>query len=250
MLQQRFCRSCGQINLNLLQMYRRKSSEISTNVKERPVAAGTDPSLVRPAPQYTDREAVPRSDAHYDMVNPLAYIKHRETLDPRRYSVEVQSLEANSLRPEISPEGERYVSRLVLSAKGSCYATLRSYVIYMHFAAECLEIETEVESGKLKTGVYTINRSPHVHGAHKDRFKRDVWNRKLILHDISGTTADVFRSYVERNIPAGVTLAVTEERLAPLPLEFLESFYQQTNSAIQDEIASLGPGEVHETAPS
>ena len=51
--------------------------------------------------------------------------------------------------------------------------------------------------------VYTVNKSPVVHGKHKDRFKRDLWNRKLILHDISGTTADVYLSYVQRNIPPG-----------------------------------------------
>ena len=36
--------------------------------------------------------------------------------------------------------------------KSSCYSTLRSYFIYSHFAAECLQIQTSMEPGKLVTG--------------------------------------------------------------------------------------------------
>lgn len=199
-----------------------------------------DPSEIKskipPQEPYTDREAAKRSDSKYDRINPQVFIKHKESLDPRRYTADVEQLEKSALREEIDPSGERYVSRLVLSMKSSCYSTLRSYFIYSHFAAECLQIQTSMEPGKLVTGVYTVNKSPVVHGKHKDRFKRDVWNRKLILHKISGTTADVYLSYVERNIPAGVTMAVTEERLTELPLDFVKSFYSETNEQIRQEV--------------
>ena len=62
------------------------------------------------------------------------------------------SLIPNSSQSEISPSGERYVSKLVLSMKSSCYSTLRSYFLYSNFAAECLDIKTSYHSGKLVTG--------------------------------------------------------------------------------------------------
>ncbi|KAL5269352.1 hypothetical protein ACHWQZ_G002992 [Mnemiopsis leidyi] len=188
---------------------------------------------------YTSREADKRSDSQYDRIHPHLYVKHRHTLDPRRYSADVELLEKSALREEIDPAEERYVSRLVLSMKCSCYSTLRSYFIYSHFTAECLEIQTSMEPGKLRTGVYTVNKSPVVHGKHKDRYKRDLWNRVLILHDISGTTADVFLSYVQRNIPAGLTMSVTEERLTELPLDFVKSFYTETNNMVKEEVGDL-----------
>lgn len=201
-----------------------------------------DPSEIKakipPQEPYTEREAATRSDSKYDRVNPHLFVKHRESLDPRRYTADVEQLEKSALRPEIDPAGERYVSRLVLSIKGSCYSTLRSYFIYSHFTAECLDIQSTMEPGKLVTGVYTVNKSPVVHGKHKDRFKRDLWNRKLILHDISGTTADVYLSYVQRNIPAGVTMAITEERLTEIPLEFVKSFYSETNNQVKLEVGN------------
>jgi len=195
------------------------------------------PGAQRPEfPEFSERERVPRADSSTDDMNIFRFTKHKETLAPRRYSVDVKELDNAVLPEDIDPSSERYVSKLVLSVKGSCYSTIRSYFVFAHFAAECLEINVTKEPGKLVTGVYTINRSPFVHGAHKDRFKRDIWNRKLILHDISGTTADVYLSYVERNLPAGLTMAVTEERLTDINLDFLDTFYHETNSKLLKEI--------------
>ena len=61
-----------------------------------------DPSEIKskipPQEPYTDREAAKRSDSKYDRVNPQVFIKHKESLDPRRYTADVEQLEKSALR--------------------------------------------------------------------------------------------------------------------------------------------------------
>ena len=45
----------------------------------------------------------------------------------------------------------------------------------------------------------TVNRSPFKHGYHKDRFSRDLFNKHILLKDLSGSTADVYLEYLQVN---------------------------------------------------
>ena len=46
---------------------------------------------------FTLREAVPRSDTEYDDVHPTRFVKHKKTMDPRRYVADVEALENSAL---------------------------------------------------------------------------------------------------------------------------------------------------------
>ena len=67
-----------------------------------PLQVEFDPSEIKakipPQEPYTEREAATRSDSKYDRVNPHLFVKHRESLDPRRYTADVEQLEKSALR--------------------------------------------------------------------------------------------------------------------------------------------------------
>ena len=83
-----------------LSSYVIRESACNTNILSPQVEF--DPSEIKakipPQEPYLEREAAKRSDSKYDRVNPTLFIKHRESLDPRRYTADVEQLEQSALR--------------------------------------------------------------------------------------------------------------------------------------------------------
>lgn len=57
---------------------------------------------------------------------------------------------------------------------------------------------------------YTLLRSIHVHKKCRVQYEVRTWFRFIHFHKLTGSTADTFLEYVQRNLPEGVALKVTK----------------------------------------
>lgn len=155
--------------------------------------------------------------------------KHAFKKPSEPFTCSQKELDKMSLPAAINPPGERYIGTLLINVRCSQQAVLNSYCMFAQYSAEQLDMKHEITPGKITRSVITVNRSPHVHGAHKDRFTRDLFNSHIIIKDVSGSTADVYVEYLQRHMTEGMSMSVTEERLVEISDEFLNTFYSDTN---------------------
>lgn len=57
---------------------------------------------------------------------------------------------------------------------------------------------------------YTLLRSIHVHKRCRVQYEVRTWFRFIHFHKLTGSTAETFLEYVQRNLPEGVALKVTK----------------------------------------
>lgn len=57
---------------------------------------------------------------------------------------------------------------------------------------------------------YTLLRSIHVHKKCRVQYEVRTWFRFIHFHKLTGSTADTFLEYTQRNLPEGVALKVTK----------------------------------------
>jgi len=160
--------------------------------------------------------------------------KHSYRLPAPPFTCTQSELNAVQLPAAINPSGERYVGTLLVSVRCSSKAVLDSYCMFAEYTAQQLSSNPTITPGKITRSVMTVNRSPFIHGLHKDRFSRDLFNTHITLKDVSGSTADVFLEYLQRHMTEGMSMSVTEERLVEIDDTFMDSFYTHTNQEMTD----------------
>lgn len=110
--------------------------------------------------------------------------------------------------------------------KCSCHepAVLDSYEKFVKLAAENLEINfigTEEPFRTIKRK--TMLGSRFVHKKYRAQYEVRSYYRDMTLKNLTGSTADTFIEYVERNLPEGVLMIVEKHRLGELPFELKET---------------------------
>eukprot|EP00117_Sycon_ciliatum_P014080 scpid91388/ scgid14491/ Probable 28S ribosomal protein S10, mitochondrial len=95
---------------------------------------------------------------------------------------------------------------------------LESYCIYVRYAAACLGIHcsSAVKYPQLihKT---TVNKSPFIFSDAKAQYEMRQYQTSVYLWNVTGTTANVFLEYIQRNLSAGLGMNVHTETLERLP---------------------------------
>ena len=65
----------------------------------------------------------------------------------------------------------------------------------------------------------TLLKSVHIFKKHRAQYEIRTHSRLVQIKQITGTTADVFLEYIQRNLPEGVSMSVYQVRLVQkLPL--------------------------------
>jgi len=64
---------------------------------------------------------------------------------------------------------------------------------------------------------FNLLRSVFVHKKHQVHYEVRTYHRILNLHKLTGSTADTFLEYIERNLPEGVGLKVTKFQVMKMP---------------------------------
>uniref|UniRef100_A0A183S8U2 Small ribosomal subunit protein uS10m n=1 Tax=Schistocephalus solidus TaxID=70667 RepID=A0A183S8U2_SCHSO len=82
---------------------------------------------------------------------------------------------------------------------------LRSYEIFVRQVCDHLDLTCSVETRNSPIfDRLSLNKSPFIHKKHQRQYEF----RTYIPH-VTGCTASVFLEYIQRNLPAGVHMAVT-----------------------------------------
>lgn len=129
-------------------------------------------------------------------------------MQPRRFVTQVTSNTA-ALN---SPIPDKLYSSVELEMKGHDPAVLKSYAWFLAHSAQLLNIEVGKNFAlrKAEKERLTLLKSVHIYKKHRVQYEFRTYFRFLNLHRLTGSTADTYLEYIERNLPEGVALKVTK----------------------------------------
>ncbi|PIO23668.1 hypothetical protein AB205_0014440 [Aquarana catesbeiana] len=103
-------------------------------------------------------------------------------------------------------------------AKGHDKTVLDSYEHFTVLAAKELGICVErVYEPKRKMERFTLLKSIHIFKKHRVQYEMRTHYRCLELKHLTGSTANVYLEYIERNVPEGVALEITKTKMEKIP---------------------------------
>ena len=113
---------------------------------------------------------------------------------------------------------EKLYRAVVVYLKGSENSVLNSYAKFCTMAADNLSIKRdEVMQPKSMYDRLTLLKAAVNYGAHRVQYEMRTYKRVVPLKYLTGTTADVYLEYIQRNIPAGVAMHVHRFEAQRLP---------------------------------
>ncbi|XP_068922080.1 small ribosomal subunit protein uS10m [Petaurus breviceps papuanus] len=127
----------------------------------------------------------------------------------------------------ISDEPDTLYKRLSVLVKGHDRAVLDSYEYFAVLAAKELGISIKkVHEPPRKIERFTLLKSVHIFKKHRVQYEMRTHYRCLELQHLTGSTADVYLEYIQRNLPEGVAMEVTKTRLEQLPEHIKEPLWE------------------------
>ncbi|XP_036173398.1 28S ribosomal protein S10, mitochondrial isoform X2 [Myotis myotis] len=127
----------------------------------------------------------------------------------------------------ISDEPDTLYKRLSVLVKGHDKAVLDSYEYFAVLAAKELGISIEVHEPPRKIERFTLLKSVHIFKKHRVQYEMRTLYRCLELKHLTGSTADVYLEYIQRNLPEGVAMEVTKTKLERLPEHIKEPIWEK-----------------------
>lgn len=121
---------------------------------------------------------------------------------------------------DCSPTPDELYRQLWIKCTGHDIGVLNSYEKFLTTTAHHLGIDhvkTETPFRKIKRR--TLLASRFVRKKYRVQYEIRSYYRDLLFQNLTGSTADTFLEYVERNIPEGVLFVVEKHRLAELPFD-------------------------------
>ncbi|XP_054349351.1 small ribosomal subunit protein uS10m isoform X1 [Pongo pygmaeus] len=126
----------------------------------------------------------------------------------------------------ISDEPDILYKRLSVLVKGHDKAVLDSYEYFAVLAAKELGISIKVHEPPRKIERFTLLQSVHIYKKHRVQYEMRTLYRCLELKHLTGSTADVYLEYIQRNLPEGVAMEVTKTQLEQLPEHIKEPIWE------------------------
>ncbi|XP_049509220.1 28S ribosomal protein S10, mitochondrial isoform X2 [Panthera uncia] len=118
----------------------------------------------------------------------------------------------------ISDEPDTLYKRLSVLVKGHDKAVLDSYEYFAVLAAKELGISIKVHEPPRKIERFTLLKSVHIFKKHRVQYEMRTLYRCLELEHLTGSTADVYLEYIQRNLPEGVAMEVIKQwQLSGIP---------------------------------
>jgi small subunit ribosomal protein S10 len=101
---------------------------------------------------------------------------------------------------------------------------LDSYERFLKLAAQHLDIEhVKTESPFRTIKRKTMLASRFVKKKYRVQYEFRSYYRDVLFRNLTGSTADTFLEYVERNLPEGVMMIVEKHKLSDLPFDLKDS---------------------------
>jgi len=117
-----------------------------------------------------------------------------------------------------SKEVDKLFRAIDILVKGHEEAVLQSFADFCLHAANELDITVnEVLHPKFIVDRITALKSKHIYKKHKVQYEMRTHRKVVQIKYVTGTTADVFLEYIQRNLPSGVALHIHKWELARIP---------------------------------
>lgn len=156
----------------------------------------------------------------------FSFLQSRNLLVPRLLTSHLHSTARTHLSTEPGSAAtpseelvpERLYTKVNIKVKGADYAVLDSYCRYVITAGKALGINIGGRVA-LPTRIqkFTVLKSPHIYKKHRVQYEIRTHSRLMQVKHITGTTADIFLEYIQRNLPEGIDMSVYQEELDSLP---------------------------------
>ncbi|KAI0219107.1 28S ribosomal protein S10, mitochondrial [Lamellibrachia satsuma] len=137
-----------------------------------------------------------------------------------------QRMCSNSVtQAEDTDEPDALFKTILIEVKGHDPTVLNSYEKFVSMTAHELDIPISkmqvliVLNGHLQKAIerYTLLKSVHIYKKHRVQYETRTHFRSIQVEKLTGSTADTFLEYIQRNLPEGVAMKVTKYQLETLP---------------------------------
>lgn len=114
---------------------------------------------------------------------------------------------------------DKLYKKIEVEVRGNDPAVLKSYGEFVVMAANHLKVNVGRNTAPYKAihRRWTVLKSAHVHKKHRVQYEIRTYYRYLDFLKLTGSTADTFIEYLQRNLPEGVAMKVTKVELERLP---------------------------------
>ncbi|XP_012225271.1 small ribosomal subunit protein uS10m [Linepithema humile] len=114
---------------------------------------------------------------------------------------------------------DKLYKKIEVEVRGNDPAVLKSYGEFVMMAANHLKINVGRNTAPHKAihERWTVLKSAHVHKKHRVQYEIRTYYRYLDFLKLTGSTADTFLEYIQRNLPEGVAMKVTKIELEKFP---------------------------------
>ncbi|XP_015589778.1 28S ribosomal protein S10, mitochondrial [Cephus cinctus] len=114
---------------------------------------------------------------------------------------------------------DKLYSKIEIEVRGNDPAVLKSYGTFSEMAAKHLGI-TMSRNFTPRKPVHerlTVLKSVHIYKKHRVQYETRTYFRFMDFLKLTGSTADTFLEYLQRNLPEGVAMKVTKVEIQRLP---------------------------------
>lgn len=114
---------------------------------------------------------------------------------------------------------DKLYKKVEIEVRGNDPAVLKSYSKFAELAANNLGITVRTNKPLTKPihERLTVLKSVHVHKKHRVQYETRTYYRYIDVAKITGSTANTYLEYIERNLPEGVAMKVTKVEIRQLP---------------------------------
>ncbi|XP_041661697.1 probable 28S ribosomal protein S10, mitochondrial [Cheilinus undulatus] len=128
----------------------------------------------------------------------------------------------------VTEEPDTLFQRVSLFVKGHDRAVLDSYEFFATMAAKELGIKiNKVYEPPKDIERLTLLKSVHIFKKHRVQYEMRTHYRCIELSHLTGSTAQVFLEYVQRNLPEGVAMEVQKTAMEKVPDHIHEPMWKE-----------------------
>ncbi|XP_043492509.1 28S ribosomal protein S10, mitochondrial [Polistes fuscatus] len=120
---------------------------------------------------------------------------------------------------DVKPNPDKLYKKIEIEVRGNDSAVLKSYGQFTEMTANHLGINM-LRNTTPRKPIFerlTVLKSVHVHKKHRVQYETRTYYRFMDFAKLTGSTADTFLEYLQRNLPEGVAMKVTKVELQKLP---------------------------------
>lgn len=136
-----------------------------------------------------------------------------------------------------SPELDKLYKTIIVEVRGHDRAVLHSYEWFAKTAAAELDVNiAKIWEPREFRDRRTLLKSIFIYKKHRVQYEFRTYFRLFELKHLTGSTADTYLEYIQRNLPEGVSMKVTKHRIEKLP-EHISNYVpeKRTGKAILED---------------